>query len=55
MLEDRSFTMKDYMPELAVQINFNLNELKEYYKTIKNNADVPDSYKLKIANTIIAL
>lgn len=53
MKKDRSFTMEDYMPEPVIQINFNLTELKEYYKTIKDDSSISISYKLKIANAII--
>jgi hypothetical protein len=53
MKEDRSFTMKDYMPEPHFKVIFNLSELKEYYKTIKTRNDITDSYKLRIANAII--
>ena len=53
MKEDRTFTMKEYIPEPHFKVIFNLSELKEYYKTIKTKTDISDSYKLNIANAII--
>ena len=37
-----------------IAVIFTSEELKTYYKTIKDDASIEDSYKLVIANSIIS-
>lgn len=39
--------------EETFSVTFTKEELKEYYKTIRNNPDISTSFKLKIANAIL--
>lgn len=36
-----------------ITLEFTRENLKEYYKSIRNNPNISDGFKLKIANTIL--
>lgn len=37
----------------SFQIVFTASEMKDYYKSIKNDRNITDSFKLKIANFLL--
>lgn len=39
--------------EENISVIFTKEDLKIYYSTIRNKIDIPDSFKLKIANAIL--
>ena len=44
---------KDTFTPETVQIAFTKIELQEYYRTIRNNYEICDSFKLRVANAIL--
>lgn len=52
-MKDDSFLMYSPPAPKTVSLIFTHEELKKYYKTIRNDARVDVNFKLKIANAIL--
>jgi hypothetical protein len=52
-MNDWICTPKKTVCSRAFVITFTKEELKEYYQTIRNNPNISDKFKLKIANAIL--